>query len=449
MSLQFVFSNRGVLLNREQGELTLVRPRRNTLELQARQSQVRKKNSTRFRRKVPIFTCCPPPFRGKTEQERQTGRDKSKANQPIARQDKSFLREKTMETDLESFLSPSGSLLGEVTQRVLGFLSVQDLVQYVATSSSTTGSAHREPTEPLSPDDLRYQRSPSRGRGFGGPGTPSPTRYRVGTRGLETLEIQRARFYRETGRPSPEEELPHEYDEESYGLRRGKGGDAAGGSSRGASRCYPGRSGDGHRRRKRFMTREVAYDDDDDGEENEEGEDHRKDEEEGGCWVNDGGERRRRGVSDGQLFMSSSKGGARIAPNAQVIVVGGGGGGKEDETQHQQRSPPDGDDDKKTTSLCDEKPNPGVLGVLVGLGLRPWTAFGAIGGGVVHLLSGVPLLALLRWATGKASALLGMTFKVALLPYDITKGAVAHVVGSVEAMLKIATEVRRLCRLPV
>lgn len=85
---------------------------------------------------------------------------------------------------------------------------------------------------------------------------------------------------------------------------------------------------------------------------------------------------------------------------------------------------------------------PGLLGVLIGLGLHPWAALGALRGGVAHLLGGVPLLALLRWAAGGASTILGVSFRVALLPYDVTKGVVQYVVGSLEAMLNVATEVR-------
>lgn len=333
-----------------------------------------------------------------------------------------------METDLKSFLSPAGSLLGEVTQRVLGFLSVEDLVQYVSTSSSTTDAAAavttQEPKEPRSPNYPRHHLRPTRDQGWGG-GTPSPTRYRPVVRGFDSRGStrygrQQADFYRES-RPSPEDELPHEYE---YEMSRGEG-DEAGGSSRPPPPRFPSRSEDGERRLMRW--RDDGEDNDDDEEEDY------GDEEVGGCWDGvGGGERRHRGVSDGLLFISSSKGGARDAPSVEVVVVGGARSKEERST--------DGDD--KTTSLENESPS--VLGVLIGLGLRPWTAFGAIGEAVAHLLSGVPLLALLRWATGSASALLGMTFRVALLPYDVTKGAVSHVVGSIEAMLKVATEVRRL-----
>ena len=339
-----------------------------------------------------------------------------------------------METDLESFLSPAGSLLGDVTQRVLGFLSVQDLVQYVATSSSTTEAAAAAVTG--SPDYPRHQLPPTRD-GRWGEGTPSPTRYRPAARGFDNRSgsagyglRQQADFYRES-RPSPEDELPHEYEYE-YEISRGEG-DEAGGSSRPPPPRFPSRSEDGERRLMRWV-------DDEDDEEEEVEEDY-GDEEVGGCW----GERRRRVVSDGQLFVSSKKGGARDAPSVEVVVVGGGGGGGARSKEERLAGGNNGDKTttKTTTGLDKESPT-SVLGVLIGLGLRPWTAFGAIGGGVAHLLSGVPLVALLRWATGSASALLGMTFRVALLPYDVTKGAVCHVVGSIEAMLKVATEVRRL-----
>lgn len=347
-----------------------------------------------------------------------------------------------METDLEAFLSPAGSLLGDVTQRVLGFLSVQDLVQYVATSSSTTEAAVAAAAGTRSPDYPMRRLPPTRGGGWAG-GTPSPTRYRpAAARGFDRRGgsssgyglRQQADFYRES-RPSPEDELPHEFE---YEYENGRGeGDEAGGSSRPPPPRFPSRSEDGERRLMRWVD-DDDYNYNDDRDDNEE-EDY-GDEEAGGCWD------RRRVVSDGQLIISSRKGGARDAPSVEVVVVGGGGGGG---ARSKEEILADGDDNDKTTSTTttatnlDKKENPtSVLGVLIGLGLRPWTAFGAIGGGVAHLLSGVPLLALLRWATGSASALLGMTFRVALLPYDVTKGAVCHVVGSIEAMLKVATEVR-------
>lgn len=70
-----------------------------------------------------------------------------------------------METDLASFLAPAGSLLGEVTQRVLEFLSVQDLLEYVASSASShlgndaqEEEEEEEAEESGSPENPRRQR---------------------------------------------------------------------------------------------------------------------------------------------------------------------------------------------------------------------------------------------------------------------------------------------------
>lgn len=85
-----------------------------------------------------------------------------------------------------------------------------------------------------------------------------------------------------------------------------------------------------------------------------------------------------------------------------------------------------------------------IIGLLIGLSMQPWAALGAIGGGVSHLLSSLPLLTLLRWAAGGAASVLGVTFRVALLPYGVIRSVVSHVVGALEAMLDVATEVRWL-----
>lgn len=84
-----------------------------------------------------------------------------------------------------------------------------------------------------------------------------------------------------------------------------------------------------------------------------------------------------------------------------------------------------------------------VFGVLLELGPYPRAALGAVREGVLNLIRGVPLLAFLRWASEGASTVLGVSFRVAFLPFDVTKGIVSHVVGSLQVMLTIAYEVRK------
>ena len=354
---------------------------------------------------------------------------------PSSEQASGFSGKPAMETDLASFLSPAGSLVGEVTQRVLEFLSVQDLIEYVASSaSSLVGSddvAEEEQEEEEegvgSPEIPRRQRqrstSDAEGAGSGGGrgatgaagaagscrnGSASGVTAGGGGRGL-----------------SPEDELPHHLEEKRSTTGAG---DEAGGGSRPPTPYRDNNNGDEttaagagaagaarQQRRRRDRDEREGVDEErgssGSGSDSVEGGEH------------GGGSGRgvrvvvRRHDGDGGL----PGGGAKRAGNGRGRRKERGQGGKHGGKQG----------------------GPNILGILIGLGLRPWAALGVLRGGVAHLLRGVPLLALLRWAAGGASAVLGLSFRVALLPYDVTTGVVGYVVGSLEAMLNVATEVRK------
>lgn len=317
-----------------------------------------------------------------------------------------------METDLASFLAPAGSLLGEVTQRVLEFLSVQDLLEYVASSASSHlgnnnndsgGAPAAEEEEAGSPENPRRQRQPFPSPGIGALRAGGGSNARATPRG-ETAN----------GRGlSPEEELPHRRENvSSTGA-----GDEAGGGSRPPT-PHRGGGGGGRARERHHEDEEKGRLGSDAGEQQ---------------WRDDqyvDGQETYSDTKEGGEYSSRRGGGQRDRVGVQVVVRHIG------EREMLSGTP--------TNSSKKNNQGPGnLLGVLIGLGLHPWAALGALRGGVAHLLGGVPLLALLRWAAGGASTVLGVSFRVALLPYDVTKGAVRYVVGSLEAMLNVATEVRR------
>lgn len=328
-----------------------------------------------------------------------------------------------MEVDLASFLSPAGSLLGEVTQRVLDFLSVQDLIEYVASSASSNNSnvtgtapsdsaaAEEEAGSPENPRRQQPQRSPRGGW------------VQASVRGGKSgQQVAVATCGGSSSGSSPEGELPHRREKRSST----GAGDEAGGGSRPPT---PYRRSDA----EAFPENEPEEDEEWGDVSAINGEcptsgDH--DDRYGG------GEREGWFDPSKQEEQNSYRQRSGGGSGAQVVAVSRRGEGEAlDPTKP-----------RSCTSFSREKGkdnNGGVVGILIGLGLHPWAALGALRGGVVHLLGGVPLLALLRWASGGASAVLGLSFRVALLPYDVTKGLVGYVVGSLEAMLNVATEVRR------
>lgn len=300
-----------------------------------------------------------------------------------------------MTTDLASFLAPE-SLIGTISQRVCEFLSVQDLVQYVASAAATPAPSRpasgavecgERAKEPINTPDLHLHNNSKRYTGKAGDGGHQRDRraqpadgdasangsQRTGRKsdneqGRSSRRNSnprssssgkggsgRWREVRVNKSPPPEEDVPKE-----------GGGDEAGGSAR------------THTPRLSIPHQPAI-----------------------------------RTAGDGQHDNGCGNGEA----DGKQCDVGGGGEGGEGTYN--------------------------VFGVLLGLGLQPWVALGMIGGGVSNLLRGVPLFALLRWAASGASSVLGVTFRVALLPYDVTRGVVSYVVGALEAMLNVATEVRR------
>ncbi|CAM9373618.1 unnamed protein product [Ectocarpus fasciculatus] len=341
-----------------------------------------------------------------------------------------------MEVDLASFLAPAGDLLGEVSQRVLEFLSVRDLIEYVASSStssspecgdsSSSGGAEtaervvtkEEADNPENPRRRRQQ--PGRGRDFEG----------------QTLRGGRGSAGRNL---SPEDEVPDRLHSSNDGGTHNGGttgaGDEAGGGSRPPS-PYLSTKID-HPRRRDSNQQEWGGDDTE-------------------CCSSYDNSSSSRFVGDCSTAAAAAAAaagglvttlGGECSPRSrcgvQVVVVGGrrrdGNGGLLGPAT---RSSSSSSSPKKKES---RRRSPSIFGVLVGLGLHPWATLqggvAALQGGAAHLLGGVPLLALLRWAAGGASAVLGVSFRVALLPYDVTKGVVSYVVGSLEAMLNIATEI--------
>ncbi|CAB1100163.1 unnamed protein product [Ectocarpus sp. CCAP 1310/34] len=330
-----------------------------------------------------------------------------------------------MEVDLASFLAPAGYLLGEVSQRVLDFLSVRDLIEYVASSSRTSpecgGDSDADTAERVTKEEADYPENPRLRRQHPGQGRDFEGKpLWGGSSGPAT-----------TGRNlSPEEEVPHRLHRNNgsvHGSTTGAG-DEAGGCSRPPSPCLSAKA-DPRRRDKK----QQEWGGDDDTECSDYNNSSSR-------FVDDCGRAPAAGGPASTLGGECSpRTGGSSGCGVQVVVVGGrrrdAKGGLLGPTSRSNSSP------KKES----RRRSPSIFGVLVGLGLHPWATLhgglAALQGGVAHLLGGVPLLALLRWAAGGASAVLGVSFRVALLPYDVTKGAVAYVVGSLEAMLNIATEI--------
>lgn len=256
-----------------------------------------------------------------------------------------------MSTDLATFLAP-GSLVGTVTQRVCEYLSVQDLLQHIASvvnASDQNDAAERNSGTPeitleerkkrLEAGNLRRRDYPASSAGF------SPRSRDVWQQEGQLLE-----------------NIPNE-----------GGGDEAGGG-------------------KRSCLSHVATS-------------------------------RQTDVRELCSGSSSTSGQASREASRRRCI-------RDEEDQRREG----------------EEKHDGLLGLLIGLGTQPLATVGALGGSLASLLGGLPLLALLRWAAERAASVLGVTFRVALLPYDMTRGAVSYVVGAVEAILDVATEVRRhLC----
>ncbi len=299
---------------------------------------------------------------------------------------------------------------------MLEFLSVQDLIEYVASSASSlvgndddgvsSSEAAEEEEGAGSPEIPRRQRqrSASGAKGAGGAARAAAAGAAVSRNGGGAT-VNRGL--------SPEDELPHRLEKSSTT----GAGDESGGGSRPPT---PYRDcGEAQEQRWRRDRDEPGYDEEWGGS--------------GGSKGESGSDRR-----GGEDSSPRSHGGGRgirvvVRRHEDVELLDGGAGGAKQSGRGRGR--------KKKEREGQQQHGPSILGVLIGLGLRPWAALGALRGGVAHLLGGVPLLALLRWAAGGASAVLGLSFRVALLPYDVTKGAVGYVVGSLEAMLNVATEV--------
>ncbi|CAM9377028.1 unnamed protein product [Ectocarpus sp. 4 AP-2014] len=342
-----------------------------------------------------------------------------------------------MEVDLASFLAPAGDVLGEVSQRVLEFLSVRDLIEYVASSSPTSPECGRDSdadtAERVTKEEADYPEYPRRRRQHSGRGRDFEGQpLRGGGSGPET-----------TGRNlSPEEEVPHRLHSNNGGMHCSTtgAGDEAGGGSRPPS---PYLSAKANPRRRDKKQQELGGDDD------TECSDYNNS---SSRFVGDCGIATAAGGSASSLGGECSpRTGGSSGCGVQVVVVEGRRrdtkGGLLGPTSRSRSSSRSGSPKKES-----RRRSPSIFGVLLGLGLHPWVTLqggvaalqggvAALQGGVAHLLGGVPLLALLRWAAGGALAVLGVSFRVALLPYDVTKGAVAYVVGSLEAMLNIATEI--------
>ncbi|CAN0331682.1 unnamed protein product, partial [Hapterophycus canaliculatus] len=322
-----------------------------------------------------------------------------------------------MEIDLASFLSPAGSLLGEVTQRVLEFLSVQDLIEYVASSASSnngnvtsTGGVSAVEEEADSPENHRRGRQERSSPAASGRGVWVEAAVRRGKGGQAALPNRTNCGGSDgSGGSSPEDELPHRREKRST---TGAGDEAGGGSRPPTPFC---RSDDaricpGNRQAE-------------------------EEEEEWGDVSAINGKWSASGENDGYGEVDGGGRGGWFDPTKQgeegAYRQNGGGGGFQAAALHRHaESEVLGQLKPRCTNASRPAGKDGVFGVLIGLGLHPWAALGALRGGVAHLLGGIPLLALLRWASGGASTVLGVSFRVALLPYDGTKGLVGYVVGS-------------------
>ncbi|CBN77895.1 conserved unknown protein [Ectocarpus siliculosus] len=335
-----------------------------------------------------------------------------------------------MEVDLASFLAPAGDLLGEVSQRVLEFLSVRDLIEYVASSSPTSpecgGDRDADTAERVTKDEADYPENPRRRRQHSVSGRDFERQpLRGGSSGPATM-----------GRNlSPEEEVPHRLHSNNgsmHFISTTGAGDEAGGGSRPPS-PYLSAKTDPRRRDNKQQEWEGDVDTECSNYDNSSSRfvgDCSTATPAGGLASTLGGE-------------CSPRTGGSSGCGVHVVVVGG----RRRDAKGGLLGPASRSSSSSSSSPQKEsrRRSPSIFGVLVGLGLHPWATLqggvAALQGGVAHLLGGVPLLALLRWAAGGASAVLGVSFRVALLPYDVTKGAVAYVVGSLEAMLNIATEI--------
>lgn len=309
-----------------------------------------------------------------------------------------------MSTDLASFLAP-GSLLSGVTQRITEFLSVQDLLKYVASSGTHDASSLELSASAASASPGRKGAAPFEASAGGHTGKYN------GERSLADSRSQPAAVCCGDGSYQGNWQDMSSREEE---IAQGPGaGDEAGGVTR-----------------KVRLRNSVPYN-------------HSATESpplgQGRCGPvasssikgSVGGRDRRRHHHKQQQRRQQTPG---------MGIAAGGGVGVSRGSRHEEQ--------KRGEREQHQENKFGIFGVLLGLGLHPFAAIGMIGGGVSHgvshFLGQMPLLALLRWAAGGAEMVLGVTFRVALLPYDVTRGVVSYVVGTLEAMLNVATEVRVL-----
>lgn len=315
-----------------------------------------------------------------------------------------------MEADLSQFLALAGLTLGEVTQRVLAYLSVQDLIEYVAVASNQPDN---NTVESKSPEDSVTSLRDGEKIGCRRNGDVNGRRRIPSSASCVTREEaeKKQSDFRRCGktfssrigvRLATEGEIPHNPATES-GPR---GGDESGGSLREA------------------ITQ------------------HTRDPSQSNTWenINDAGRkggRWRKGSS-----LNQERRNHKFTPKSgldiQVVAV-------EHHGVQGQRRTAIMEDNKRTemATQCKEKEDKdtNILGILIGLGMKPLAAFGAIKDGLAYVVGGVPLLSLLQWAAEASSSILGVTFRIALLPYDVSRGVVVYVMRAVEAMLNVAKEV--------
>lgn len=301
-----------------------------------------------------------------------------------------------MSVDLSSFLD-SGSLLGGITQRICELLSVQDLLEFVSSVTEPSSTADSSTPEHL-PDREKtihslLENGTRSGAEFCASGESGAcSREAFTSAGGPSSSKQEwsdfAGHYCGRHVSPPEEEIP----------RGPGGGDEAGGGTRSNS----------------TRPSSTPYE-------------------------------HRAGMSGGHegLGGDGGAGGTTSVDRKRVVKH------QQEYQQRHQRHQPESrarGGASEETAAAGEKQQQGsfnLLGTLIGLGLQtPLAALGVIQGGVSHVLRGVPLLALLRWAAGGAEMVFGVTFKMVLLPYDVTKGVISYVVGTLESMLNVATEVR-------
>lgn len=315
-----------------------------------------------------------------------------------------------MEADLRQFLGLAGSALGEVTRRVLAYLSVQDLIEYVAVASN---QPHNNTVESKSPENsvaaLRDgEKSSCRRNGDANDRRRIPSSASCVTRGAAERNQSGFRRCGKTfssrigDRLATEGEIPQNPAAESgHG-----GGDEAGGSSKEAITKRtrdPGQSD---------TWENISFDG-----------------REGGRWREGSTLNQKRRNHE---FTPESGLGIQVFAVEHHGVQGHRGTAvMENNKRTEMTTQRKGKEDKDTN----------ILGILIGLGMKPLAAFGAIKDGLAHVVGGLPLLALLQWAAEASSSILGVTFRIALLPYDVSRGVVLYVMGAVEAMLNVAKEV--------